>query len=166
MTSYKRQDAFTSLRDLSRVPLMMTLPLQKLVLKSTSKMSLNDRFTQLAFSTAGWSEDQETRVEPRVEPRIEPRVSLRAVGVVICIMRGHSWKGRIRKIWGVHPMRVYSKDVFSCTNCGVKFGRTLSASWSPEASKCHGSGRTRIISSLSVIFTCEILWIMYMLDTS
>ena len=116
MPSYKRQDAFTSLRDLSRVPLMMTLPLQKLVLKSTSKMSLNDRFTQPAFSTAGWSEDQETRVEPRVEPRIEPRVSLRAVGVVICIMCGHSWKGRIRKIWGVHPLRVYSKDVFSCTN--------------------------------------------------
>ena len=93
-------------------------------------------------------------------------ISLRAVGVVICTMCGHSWKGRIRKIWGVHPMRVYSKDVFSCTNCGVKFGRTLSASWSPEASKCHGSGRTRIISSLSVIFTCEILWIMYMLDAS
>jgi len=48
----------------------MTLPLQKLVLKSTSKMSLNDRFTQLAFSSAGWSEDQDTRVEPRIEPRV------------------------------------------------------------------------------------------------
>ena len=46
-------------------------------------------------------------------------ISLRAVGVVICTLCGHSWKGRIRKIWGVHPMRVYSKDVFSCTNCGV-----------------------------------------------
>ena len=76
MPSYKRQDAFTSLRDLSRVPLMMMLPLQKLVLKSTSKMSLNNRFTQPSFSTTGWSEDQETRVEPRVELRIEPRVSL------------------------------------------------------------------------------------------
>ena len=33
-------------------------------------------FYQPAFSTTGWSEDQETRVEPRVELRIEPRVSL------------------------------------------------------------------------------------------
>ena len=93
-------------------------------------------------------------------------ISLRAMGVVICTMCGHSWKGRIRKIWGVHPMRVYSKDVFSCTNCGVKFGRTLSASWSPEAGKRNGIGRTRNISSLSVIFTCKISWIMYMVDTS
>ena len=31
---------------------------------------MNDRFTQLAFSSAGWSEDQDTRVEPRIEPRV------------------------------------------------------------------------------------------------
>ena len=31
---------------------------------------MNDRFTLLAFSSAGWSEDQDTRVEPRIEPRV------------------------------------------------------------------------------------------------
>ena len=31
---------------------------------------MNDHFAQLAFSSAGWSEDQDTRVEPRIEPRV------------------------------------------------------------------------------------------------
>ena len=73
----------------------------------------------------GDSRSSSTEKQPQVTQEEDDKleeagcISLRAVGVVICIMCGHSWKGRIRKIWGVHPMRVYSKDVFSCTNYGV-----------------------------------------------
>ena len=74
------------------------------------------KFNLMEEAVKTFKENKELEKAEAIRLKTETRVSLRAVGVVICIKCGHSWKGRIKKIWGVHPLRVYSKDVFSCTN--------------------------------------------------
>ena len=74
------------------------------------------KFNLMEEAVKTFKENKELEKAEAIRLKTETRVSLRAVGVVICTKCGHSWKGRIKKIWGVHPLRVYSKDVFSCTN--------------------------------------------------
>ena len=47
-----------------------------------------------------FKENKELEKAEAIRLKTETRVSLRAVGVVICIKCGHSWKGRIKKIAG------------------------------------------------------------------